>query len=106
MALLIRRSNLLVPMTHAQSVSQAWRHNADAITLDLEDGVVEARKAAVRELVKDAIGQAGRGAAEVFVRVNKPFVPPTLRPACGRACGVLCCPALRRPQRWQKPPTC
>jgi citrate lyase subunit beta/citryl-CoA lyase len=81
MALLIRRSNLLVSMTNLQLVSQAWRHNADAITLDLEDGVVETRKAAARELVKDAIGQAGRGAAEVFVRVNKPFVPADLE-AC------------------------
>jgi len=81
MALLIRRSNLLVPMTNPQSVSQAWRHNADAITLDLEDGVVETRKAAARELVKDAIEQAGRGAADVFVRVNKPFVPADLE-AC------------------------
>jgi citrate lyase subunit beta/citryl-CoA lyase len=81
MATLIRRSNLLLPITNAPLVSQAWRHNADAITLDLEDGVVEARKAAARELVKDAIGQVGRGAAEVFVRVNKPFVPADLE-AC------------------------
>jgi citrate lyase subunit beta/citryl-CoA lyase len=71
MPILIRRSNLIVPITDADSVNEAWRHNADAITLDLEDGVDAARKAKARGLVKDAITSTGRGAAEVFVRVNK-----------------------------------
>ncbi len=71
MAILVRRSNLLVPVTDADRVSQAWRHNADAITLDLEDGVIAARKAAARSLVKEAIVPTGQGAAEVFVRLNK-----------------------------------
>lgn len=74
MSILIRRSNLMIPITDPQLVSQAWRHNADAITLDLEDGVVGTRKVEGRGLVKDAIGQVGRGAAEVFVRVNRPLV--------------------------------
>lgn len=72
--MLIRRSNLMVPVTNARFVSHAWRPNADAITLDLEDGIVPTRKAEARGLVKDAIGQVGQGAAEVFVRVNKPFL--------------------------------
>ncbi len=71
MAILVRRSNLMVPITDAELVNHAWRHNADAITLDLEDGVAAARKAEARGLVKAAIVPAGRGAAEVFVRVNK-----------------------------------
>jgi citrate lyase subunit beta/citryl-CoA lyase len=74
MAILIRRSNLLIPVTNAALVSQAWRHDADAITLDLEDGVVPGRKAEARAQVKEAIALAGQGAAEVFVRVNKPFL--------------------------------
>src|SRR5262245_53322996 len=65
MAILIRRSNLLVPATDADLLRDAWRHAADAITLDLE-GMAEARG-----MVKDAIVPAARGAAEVFVRVNK-----------------------------------
>ena len=72
--MLIRRSNLVVPITDTSSVTEAWRHNADAVTLDLEDGVVASSTSAARELVRDAIQTAGRGAAEVFVRVNKAFV--------------------------------
>jgi len=71
--MLIRRSNLIVPITNPRFVSRAWRHNADAITLDLEDSVLDTRKAEARALVHEAIGQVGQGAAEVFVRVNKPF---------------------------------
>ncbi len=71
MAIVVRRSNLLVPVTDADRVRQAWRHNSDAITHDLEDGVVAARKAEARGLVKDAIAVSGKGGAEVFVRVNK-----------------------------------
>ena len=74
MALLIRRSNLLVPITEPGLVQEAWRHNADAITLDLEDSVPDTRKAEARALVKGAIEMVGQGAAEVFVRVNKPFL--------------------------------
>ena len=70
MAILVRRSNLLAPITDAERVNQAWRSDADAITLDLEDGVVEPRKAEARGLVKEAIALAGQGGAEVFVRVN------------------------------------
>jgi len=41
------------------------------VTLDLEEGVSADRKAEARGLVKDAVPLAGKGAAEVFVRVNK-----------------------------------
>ena len=60
MALLIRRSNLIVPITNPRFVSHAWRHHADAITLDLEDSVLDTRKAEARALVQEAIGQVGR----------------------------------------------
>ena len=36
MSLLIRRSNLLFPMNDAGAVDNAWRHNADAITLAID----------------------------------------------------------------------
>lgn len=78
MAILIRRSNLMVPVTDADLLSQAWRHHADAITLDLEDGVGAARKTEARGLVKAAIVPTGRGAAEIFVRVNKSFLQADL----------------------------
>ena len=70
MGILVRRSNLLAPITDTARVDQARRSGADAITLDLEDGVVETRKAEARGLVKEAVALAGQGGAEVFVRVN------------------------------------
>ena len=67
----VRRSNLMVPITVQRFVEKAWHYNADAITLDLEDGVPRSQKVAVRGLVKEAMAQVGRGGAEVFVRVAK-----------------------------------
>ncbi len=64
MSLLIRRSNLLVPINDAGAVSNAWRHNADAITL-----VIDGNPPA--DAVRSAIASAAKGGAEVFVRVNK-----------------------------------
>ena len=57
--MLIRRSNLLIPLAEAAG---AWRHNADAITLALDGS---------RAGVKEAIGEAGKGGAEAFVRASK-----------------------------------
>jgi citrate lyase subunit beta / citryl-CoA lyase len=71
----------MVPMTVQRFVEKAWRHNADAITLDLEDGVPPAHKGAVRSSLKEAIALAGRGGAEVFVRINKPFLAADLAAA-------------------------
>lgn len=73
MPLLIRRSNLIVPITYSHFLQGAWRHNADAVTLDLEDSVLDSRKEEARGIVKDTIRVAAKGAGEVFVRVNKPF---------------------------------
>ena len=75
----VRRSNLVVPITTAgyavsgTGLEEAWLHAPDAVTLDLEDGVPESRKMDARALVREAIPTAGR-AAEVFVRVNKPYL--------------------------------
>ena len=72
--LVIRRSNLMVPITNSRFVQGAWQHDADAITLDLEDGVLDTRKEEARSRVQQAIGTVAKGGAEVFVRVNKSFV--------------------------------
>jgi citrate lyase subunit beta/citryl-CoA lyase len=61
----IRRSILSVPIRDRDAVSNSWRHNADAICIDL------ASAPAARELTRESIAQAGRGGAEVFVRINK-----------------------------------
>ena len=70
----VRRSNLMVPLTEQRFVEKAWQQNADAVTLDLEDGVPCAQKHEVRARLREAMALAGRGGAEVFVRVNKPFL--------------------------------
>jgi citrate lyase subunit beta / citryl-CoA lyase len=57
-------------MSDSGQIENAWRHDADAITLDLESGVAPELKAGARPRVKDALAQAARGGAEVFVRVN------------------------------------
>ena len=51
-----------------------WLHAPDAVTLDLEDGVSQGRKTEARALVEQALPLAGHGAAEVFVRVNAPYL--------------------------------
>jgi citrate lyase subunit beta/citryl-CoA lyase len=62
--MLIRRSNLLVALADERAVDDAWRHGADAVTLD-PTGV---------ELTSDrlrvAIASAGRGGAEVFLKID------------------------------------
>jgi citrate lyase subunit beta/citryl-CoA lyase len=65
MAILVRRSNLVVRIDDADAVDSAWRHNADAITLDLEGAAT-----AVHGRVREAIEKVARGAAEVFVKVD------------------------------------
>lgn len=83
----IRRSNLLLPFTErgfplsdgylpdnegrdGDLVRDPWLHFPDAVTLDLADGVLEGRKEEARASLKDAIGPAGKGSAEVFVRTD------------------------------------
>ncbi len=70
----VRRSNLMVPVTVQRCVEDAWSYNADAVTLDLEDGVPHHQKADARASVKYMLPVARRGGAEVFVRVNKPYL--------------------------------
>ena len=65
MSLLVRRSNLMVSAGDAGAVASSWRHNADAVTLDLTGNV------SARESVKASIATAAKGGAEIFVRVNK-----------------------------------
>ena len=88
MSLLVRRSNLLVPMSDAKAVANAWRHNADAITLILdEDGDDHA---AARGAVKAAIAQVAKGGAEVFVRVSKTSLQADLEAAVWPGlCGIM-----------------
>ena len=65
-----RRSSLILPVNVPRFVEKSALRGADAIVLDLEDSVPPAEKASARRLVVDALPLAGRGGAEVVVRVN------------------------------------
>ncbi|MCI0863889.1 MAG: hypothetical protein J4N69_06595 [Chloroflexi bacterium] len=98
MPILVRRSNLMVPVTNARFVGEAWRHSADAITLDLEDGVTAGNKAEARELVKEAVAVVGKGAAEVFVRVNKEFLTADIEASVWPGLAGIMLPRVESPE--------
>lgn len=88
----------MVPVTNNRFVQGAWRHGADAITLDLEDGVVSSLKAGARDLVRDAVATAGKGAAEVFVRVNKRFLEADLDASVWPGLAGIVLPRVESPE--------
>src|SRR5438552_5265289 len=65
------RSLLFVPVTARRIVDGAARRGADAIILDLEDGVAASEKERARTLVREAAGTVSRGGADVVVRINR-----------------------------------
>src|SRR5688572_24750472 len=73
MTILVRRSNLLVSLDDNEAVNDAWRLDADAVTLDL-NAVPAASKAAARAEVRHTITTAARGGAEIFVRIDKAYL--------------------------------
>ena len=70
MSILIRRSNLLVPVLDEGRLGNAWRSNADAVTIDLENTPPE-RRAEAEKRIGAALEQVRRGGAEAFVRVDR-----------------------------------
>lgn len=84
MAILVRRSNLLLPLRDAAAVAGAWRHNADAITLMLDGAAI------APDSIKAAIAAAAKGGAEVFVRVDKASLQTDLEAAVWPGvCGIM-----------------
>ena len=65
-----RRSSLILPVNVPRFVEKAYARGSDAIVLDLEDSVPAQEKASARRLVRESLAVAGRGGAEVLVRVN------------------------------------
>ena len=98
MSILVRRSNLMVPMTNDRFVQGAWQHGADAITLDLQDGVIPALKVETRKLVQDSIPTVGKGAAEVFVRVNKEYLEADIDAAVWPGLAGILLPKVESPE--------
>lgn len=67
------RSLLYVPADNQRYVSKAHERGADAIILDLEDGVAPERKEEARAGLADSVAEVRLGGAFVIVRVNRPW---------------------------------
>ena len=70
----VRRSTLAMPVNVRRFVENAWRRNADAFILDLEDAVAPAERAHARTLVREALSLVTAGGAEAWVRINRESV--------------------------------
>lgn len=79
------RSLLYVPVVSERFVAKAHERGADAIILELEDGVAPSEKERARGLVAGAAPRVGQGGADVLVRVNRPWrlAVPDLEAAIG-----------------------
>jgi citrate lyase subunit beta/citryl-CoA lyase len=86
------RSLLYVPVTSEKFVETAHTRGADAIVLELEDGVAPSEKERARGLVADAAPVAGQAGADVLVRINRPWtlaVKDIEASVCNDVCGLV-----------------
>ncbi len=65
------RSLLYVPAHNQKLIEGASKRGADAIVLDLEDGVPPQRKEEARNSLRDAVRRVSPGSKDVFVRINR-----------------------------------
>ena len=70
MSILVRRSNLIMPATQLRMIRWAWNLSADAVSLDLQDGIPPGELETARDTLRPAVSQVAKGGAEAFVRVN------------------------------------
>ena len=70
MARRVRRSGLTMPINNPRFVGRSWTRDCDYLNFDLEDSVPQSQKEHARTLVRDAIAQGLKGAAEINVRIN------------------------------------
>lgn len=91
----VLRSLLFVPGNRPDMIAKVSRYAADAVILDLEDGVAPDEKARARDVVAATLEAGLEGAPLVFVRVNSAesgLLEHDLRAAFRPAAGVLCLP--------------
>ncbi len=67
------RSLLYVPAHNEKFIGSAARRGADAVILDLEDGVPPAHKDAARRGLEEAAASVGVDGGNVLVRINRPW---------------------------------
>ena len=74
MSILVRRSNLIMPATQLRMIRWAWNLSADAVSLDLQDGIPPGELETARDTLRPAVSQVAKGGAEAFVRINSQSV--------------------------------
>ncbi len=94
MTILVRRSNLIIPATQSRMIRWGWNRDADAVTIDLQDGIPGPELETVRETLSSAIDQVSKGGAEVFVRVNQQYVYADAAAAVCRELAGIVLPAV------------
>ncbi len=77
----IRRSGLTMPINNPRFVGRSWTRDCDYLNFDLEDSVPQSQKEYARSLVKDAIAQGQKGAAEINIRINCAYPDVDVRAA-------------------------
>jgi citrate lyase subunit beta/citryl-CoA lyase len=99
------RSWMFVPGNRERFIAKAKSSNADAILLDIEDGVLPADKPQARRMIaaalaQEAVGQAWAG-PRCYVRVNAlstPWLEPDLEAVVGAGIEGICLTKVVKPQ--------
>ena len=66
----VRRSGLTMPINNPRFVDRSWTRDCDYLNFDFEDSVPQSQKEHARTLVRHAIVQGRKGAAEINIRIN------------------------------------
>lgn len=96
---MILRSMLIVPASSERFLARAGDRGADAIILDLEDGVAPFEKRRARENLVQAVPLVGSRGAVVFIRINNraDLVLADAEAACRAGAFGLVVPKVRTP---------
>ena len=69
------RSVLFIPVLEERFLARAAQRGADAIVLDLEASIADARKSEARAALPAAVDRLAAASLEVLVRINMPWRP-------------------------------
>ncbi len=98
----VQRSILAMPVNVRRFVENAWRRNADAVILDLEDAVAPAERAHARTLVQEALSLVTAGSVEAWVRVNRVTVEEDCEAAVWPGLSGIILPKTEAPEDVQQ----
>src|SRR5579872_4392000 len=97
----IMRSKLFVPGSRPEFFEKAWRSEADALSFDLEDAVVEAGKAEARARVAEAVAAAPAQRTKMLIvranAVETPHFEADLEAVVGPGLDIVNLPKVESP---------